>query len=333
VSEPPYGSSRLPDQPDGDDGGQPDPGAARSPRHAQPQDPAATQRIPRYPGASPPESSGPAPPPRYPGPTAPPGYSDQTQPLGAGADSTQLIPRYADPMRPPPPPGQPGAPPPGQPPPGQWGAAPPPSQWSGPPPSPGRQRPRPNRPMIVLLAIIGVLVAGGVAAVVLANSDTTKHDAKQTSQPTTPGATSAPDFPTGGSTDSSTDSATTSSPSASTGSDRASPAVQASIAHNAEAVLHGLGNDQPTAFCPLIDPADLQRLLKEKHLTRCNDIRLSAATDRTEYRQFMVTDPSAIAITGDSAEIPPEAITPSIVGTVDMRKDADGTWKFRFYPN
>lgn len=307
MSEPPYGSSRLPDQPDGDDGQQPEPGAARSPRHAQPQDPAATQRIPRYPGASPPESAGPAPPPRYPGATPPQGYSDQTQPLAPGADSTQLIPRYADPTRPPPP-GQPGTPPPGQP-------------------------PRPNRPLIVLLAIIGVLVAGGVAAVVLANSDTTKHDAKQTSQPTSPGAASAPDFPTGGSTDTSTDSATASSPSASTGSDGASPAVQVSIAHNAEAVLHGLGNDQPTAFCPLIDPADLQRLLKEKHLTTCNDIRLSAATDRTEYRQFMVTDPSAIAITGDSAEIPPEAITPSIVGTVDMRKDTDGTWKFRFYPS
>ena len=194
-----------------------------------------------------------------------------------------------------------------------------------------------NRPMIALLAIIGVLAAGGAAAVVLANSDTTKHGAQPTGRAAGGGSTSAPDFPTGAASnapsESGSESSATSGPSSSTGPGSASPALQSAIAHNAEAVLHGLGNDQPTAFCPLIDAADLQRLLREKHLGMCSDIRLSASTDRTDYRQFTVTNPSAISISGDRAEIPPEAIRPSVVGTVDMRKDADGTWKFRFYPN
>jgi hypothetical protein len=192
--------------------------------------------------------------------------------------------------------------------------------------------------VIVLLAIVGLLAAAGAAAVVLANRGTdAKHDAQPTSHPAPSGATSAPDFPTGGGTtvpsESGTESPTARSPSVPSGSGSAGAAVQVSIAHNAEAVLHGLGNDQPTAFCPLIDPADLRRLLKEKHLKTCNDIRLSASTDRTEYRQFAVIDLSAIAVRGDSAQIPPSAIKPSNVGTVAMRKDTDGTWKFRFYPN
>jgi hypothetical protein len=192
--------------------------------------------------------------------------------------------------------------------------------------------------MIVLLAIVGLLAAGGVAAVVLANSDSNaKHDAQPTSHPATGGATSAPDFPAGGASNapsgSGTESAPATSPSVPSGSGDAGRVAKGSIAHNAETVLHGLGNDRPTAFCPLIDPADLRRLLKEKHLRTCSDIRLSASTDRSDYLQFTVTDPSAIAVIGDSAEIPPEAVTPSNVGTVDMRKDTDGTWKFRFYPS
>jgi hypothetical protein len=46
---------------------------------------------------------------------------------------------------------------------------------------------------------------------------------------------------------------------------------------------------------------------------------------------FAVTDPSAILMNGDTADIPATAITPAAFGTVEMRQDRNGTWKFRFY--
>jgi hypothetical protein len=103
------------------------------------------------------------------------------------------------------------------------------------------------------------------------------------------------------------------------------------IAHDAETVVHGLGNGRPNEFCPLIDRADLQRLLREKHLGKCTDIKLTTQSDRTAYQSFRVTDPDAILIYGDTADIPATAISPATFGTVEMREDSDGTWKFRFY--
>jgi hypothetical protein len=107
--------------------------------------------------------------------------------------------------------------------------------------------------------------------------------------------------------------------------------TKAAIARNAGIVVRGLGNGRPAEFCPLIDRVDLQRLLREKHLGKCADIKLTARTSRSEYQSFAVTDPSAIQINGDTADIPATAITPAAFGTVEMREDSDGTWKFRFY--
>jgi len=87
----------------------------------------------------------------------------------------------------------------------------------------------------------------------------------------------------------------------------------------------------PDEFCPLIDRADLLRLLRVKHLGKCADIKLTAQTNRAEYQSFAVTDPSAILMNGDTADIPATAITPTAFGTVEMRQDSNGTWKFRFY--
>jgi hypothetical protein len=107
--------------------------------------------------------------------------------------------------------------------------------------------------------------------------------------------------------------------------------TKAAIARNAEIVVRGLGSGRPAEFCPLIDRVDLRRLLREKHLGKCADIKLTARTSRSEYQSFAVTDPSAIQINGDTADIPATAITPAAFGTVEMREDSDGTWKFRFY--
>lgn len=107
--------------------------------------------------------------------------------------------------------------------------------------------------------------------------------------------------------------------------------ARTTIARNAETVVHGLGNGRPTEFCPLIDHADLSRLLREKHLGKCADIKLTVQTNHVAYRRFAVTDPSAIQINGDIADIPATAVTPATFGTVEMREDGDGTWKFRFF--
>jgi hypothetical protein len=193
--------------------------------------------------------------------------------------------------------------------------------------------------MIVVLAIVGLLVVGGgVTGLIQATRDDKKHDS-QTKQPTpttqTGDGSSAPDFPTGGvSTDAPTDTATdlpTDGPTdtASGGGDGSSD--QLTVAHNAETVVNALGNDKPTAFCPLVDPTDLKRLLTEKHLDTCSEIKLNSSSDKAEYREYAVEDPSAIEISGNTAEIPADAVTPVGVGSVTMRRDTDGKWKFRFY--
>jgi hypothetical protein len=195
--------------------------------------------------------------------------------------------------------------------------------------------------MIVVLAIVALLVVGGgVTGLVLATSGKKKHDTHQTGAPSnptqvTPSGTSPPDFPSGSgtdfpasaSTDFPTDFPTDSGPSSSDDD----TSVKAEIALNAETVLHALGRDEPTQFCPLIDPADLQRLLREKHLSRCSDVKLNASSDKTEYQTVRVEDPSVIEVNGDTAHIPAVDVSPTDVGAVDMRRDTDGTWKFRFY--
>jgi hypothetical protein len=193
--------------------------------------------------------------------------------------------------------------------------------------------------MIVVLAIVGVLVVGGgVTGLILATRSDKKHDS-QTNPPPTPttqtnqtgGGSSAPDFPTGGvSTDTPTDVPTDlPTDSASSGGDGSSD--QLTIAHNAETVVNALGNDKPTAFCPLVDPTDLKRLLTEKHLDTCSEIKLNSSSDKAEYREYAIEDPSAIEVSGNTAEIPADAVTPVGVGSVAMRRDTDGNWKFRFY--
>ena len=319
MSQPPYGSNWPPEE----GGEQPDPDATqRSPDSGTEQQPdwgatqewGATQQQPDW-GATQQQPDW--------GPTQQqPGYGGPQYP-----SPTQPLPPYQPPA---PPPGQWGRPPPGPPGPPYQPPYPPGPPWGQPP----RRR---NKTLIIVLAIVGLLAVGGaVTGVILATSSDNKHDTAQTGTTLPTGLTNAPpptggtspDFPTSdtglptnGPTDFPTESA-----GGGTGD-----AVKVVIAHNAETVLHGLGNDQPSAFCPLIDPNDLQRLLKEKHLNQCSDIRLTDATNKTEYQTYSVTNPSEITISGNSAEIPGDAGSPSDVGTVDMRKDADGNWKFRFY--
>lgn len=201
--------------------------------------------------------------------------------------------------------------------------------------------------MIVVIAIVALLaIGGGVTGLILATGGKKKHDTQQTNSPTTgpTNGTGTPDFPTGGSglptggTDfptGGTDLPTggdTDFPTDSTSSGDGSPTPdQVEIADNAEAVLHGLGDDDADAFCPLVDPVDLKRLLKDKHLDKCSDIELTSSTDRDDYRQFAVKDRTGIKVTGTIAVIPSTAVSPSDFGGVEMRKDTDGKWKYRFY--
>lgn len=177
----------------------------------------------------------------------------------------------------------------------------PPPKLGGRPPGGTRRR----RRLIVVLVVIGVLVVGGLVAAIVVAATGMRHESS------------------GGELATSTD-----IPGAGSGS--AAPAI-ATITRNAETVVHGLGNARPAEFCPLIDHADLSRLLREKHLAKCADIKLTAQSNRSEYQSFTVSDPSAIQINGDTADIPATAITPTTFGTVEMREDGDGTWKFRFF--
>ena len=192
--------------------------------------------------------------------------------------------------------------------------------------------------MIVALAIVGLLVVGGgVTGIILATGGKKKHDSHPSIQPTVKVSPSpnqsdgpaTPDFPTGDLTDRPTDIPTGSGSSASgTGTDSGD---QHEVAQTAETVVHALGNGQPSVFCDLVDSADLARLEKEKHLSQCSDVELSSSADRAMYRDFAVTDPSAIDISGDIADIPASAIAPSDFGGLELRKDTTGTWKYRFY--
>jgi hypothetical protein len=156
------------------------------------------------------------------------------------------------------------------------------------------------------VVIVAILAVSGVIAGILATGGT-KHQSKSSQAATTP-ANSPSATPQAGGTQ-----------------------ARAAIAHNAETVVHGLGNGKPNEFCPLVDRVDLQRLLHEKHLAKCADIKLTARINRVQYQSFRVTDPTAILMYGDTADIPATAVAPAAFGTVEMREDSGGTWKFRFY--
>lgn len=174
-------------------------------------------------------------------------------------------------------------------------------------PTPPRRPPRRRRrELLIVLVIVAVLAVAGVISGIVATGGK-KHQSKSSHAATTP-ASSPSATPQAGGTQ-----------------------TRAAIAHNAETVVHGLGDGKPNEFCPLVDRVDLQRLLREKHLAKCADIKLTARINRGQYLSFRVTNPSAILMNGDTADIPATAIVPASFGTVEMREDSDGTWKFRFY--
>ncbi len=237
------------------------------------------------------------------------------------SDETQPLPAYRHPPVPDIWPSRPVQPPPFEltpqqfPPGGPW---PPPPQPLAPPP--GR---KPNRAAVVALVILGALVVGAVTiGLVVSSGGTKKHDSHQLAPSNGPGGASTHDFPSAQPSGLRTDVAS--------GTGVVS-AEQAQIAQNAEDVLHAIATDDAAKFCPLIDPADLQKLLKEKSLSSCNEIKLKSTADSPVYQSFVVENPAAITVSGDTAHIPAIAIVPTSFGAVDMRKDTDGNWKFRFY--
>lgn len=320
MSQPPYGSG-WPPQP----GGQPDWGGPPQQPQYPPQQPQYPPPQPQYPPQQPTQ-------PLYPGQ---PQYPSPTQPL----------PPWEAPPSPPgqwsgPPAGPPQGPPPGPPyPPGPGGPG-------GPGGPPWGQPPRRNK-LFVILAIIAVLaIGGGVTGLIVATSGKKKHDTHQSSSPTnrpTQG-TGTPDFPTGsgaslptGGTDFPsggsglpTDSNGTDFPTGSSTGAGTETADQAKIVANAQTVIHALADRQPSIFCPLVDPTDLKRLLKDQHIDKCTNIELKE-TYRNDYRRYTVRDPSAIKITGRIAVIPKSAAIPADFDEVELRRDTDGIWKFRFY--
>jgi len=253
-------------------------------------------------------------------PTSQPGrhsqplLSDETQPLPLYRQSPGAE-QWAPPVQPPrfelpPPQFAPG---------GLWG--PPPGPPASQPSQPSQRNT--NRGTVVALAILGVLVVGGVTiGLVLSSGGTKKHDSHQLAPSNGPGGASTHDFPSAEPSGLRTDVAS------GTG---VVTAEQAQIAQNAEDVLHAIATDDAAKFCPLIDPVDLQKLLKEKSLASCNEIKLKSTADSPLYQSFAVENPAAITVSGDIAHIPAVAIVPTSFGAVDMRKDSDGNWKFRFY--
>lgn len=261
--------------------------------------------------------------------------SDETQPLPVYQQIPVAVPELwtAPPAQPPPfelpaqqfPPG------------GLWGAPPMQPQPQPPPfaaqptdalapasmqafaPPPGRTT---SRATVLTLAILGVLVVGGATiGLVVSSGGNDKHGSHQIA-PSAGGGASSHDFPSVQPSGLRTDVAS------GTG---AATAEQAQIAQNAEDVLHAIATDDAARFCPLIDPGDLQKLLAEKSLSSCGEIKLKSTADSPLYQSFAVENPAAITVSGDAAHIPAMAIVPTSFGAVDMRKDSDGTWKFRFY--
>jgi hypothetical protein len=306
VSEPPYDED-WPTQP-----GRGKPPRQQAPtragRHSQPDwiQPGRSHALSRAGAGQQPASQ--------PGRHSQPPLSDETQPLPAYRESPVAEQWAAPPVQPPrfdlPPQFAPG---------GLWG--PPPGRAASQPSQQSRRNP--NRATVVALAILGVLVVGGVTiGLVVSSGGTKKHDSHQLAPSNGPGGASTHDFPSAEPSGLRTDFAS------GTG---VVTAEQAQIAQNAEDVLHAIATDDAAKFCPLIDPVDLQKLLREKSLASCNEIKLKSTADSPLYQSFAVENPAAITVRGDTAHIPAVAIVPTSFGAVDMRKDTDGNWKFRFY--
>jgi len=308
VSEPPYDED-WPTQPGlGKPPQQRAPGRHRQPDWIQPERSHALSQA----GASRQQAS-------QPGRHSQPLLSDETQPLPLYRQSPVAEQWAAPPIQPPrfelpPPQFAPG---------GLWGPPPgPPASQPSQPSQPAQRNT--NRATVVALAILGVLMVGGVTiGLVVSSGGTKKHDSHQLAPPSNgPGGASTHDFPSAEPSGLRTDFAS------GTG---VVTAEQAQIAQNAEDVLHAIATDDAAKFCPLIDPVDLQKLLQEKSLASCNEIKLKSTADSPLYQSFAVENPAAITVNGDTAHIPAVAIVPTSFGAVDMRKDTDGNWKFRFY--
>jgi hypothetical protein len=254
-----------------------------------------------------------APAPRYEPPPVPPYHPPQPR-YEPPPYPTQQLPPY----QPPPPPV-----------PQTWQPAgyAPPSGWQ--PDSDGSHRDRDKRPttLFAVLAVVAVLVIAGVVGTVLVLRDNSSPAAGP-SGPATSAATSN-DFPSASGVPTTPTTAPTTAPT--TRPPLVPSAEQRAVTANAERVLHAIGNRDGTAFCPLVDPADLARLLKEKNISSCRSIVLKSNADAVKYRSFHVIDPSRILVIGRRALIPRTDVTPASFGGVEMRKDRDGAWKFRFY--
>ena len=105
---------------------------------------------------------------------------------------------------------------------------------------------------------------------------------------------------------------------------------QKAIAAAATAFYRGLGNDKPSQFCAVADPADMKRLLRAKGIPRCARV-VYTGKDKSQCRTFKVIEPLLITVTGRQARIMSLAISPVTFGAVLARKDVDGKWKVRLY--
>jgi len=116
---------------------------------------------------------------------------------------------------------------------------------------------------VVALAILGVLVVGGVTiGLVVSSGGAKKHDSHQLAPSNGPGGASTHDFPSAEPSGLRTDFAS------GTG---VVTAEQAQIAQNAEDVLHAIATDDAAKFCPL---SGLNRS------TNCNQLRQNGQEPR-----------------------------------------------------
>src|SRR6202000_721944 len=94
------------------------------------------------------------------------------------------------------------------------------------------------------------------------------------------------------------------------------------------AFFHALASGDSDTFCKLWDPASLKALLAEKHISTCDRIGFTSASDQGEFKAYKIKDPSQIIVVSSTALIPGSAVAPADFGSVDLKKDAtDGQWK------
>jgi hypothetical protein len=129
-------------------------------------------------------------------------------------------------------------------------------------------QPTASRRPAVVLAVLGIIAAVGVMAVLLL----ARGDSRSATGPRVPVGLapasgsqlpSVGDFPSASPSPSGSDTDTASPGSSGA---RSVTAEQRQVAASAETVIHALGSGNSSTFCARIDPADLVRLLKEKHI-------------------------------------------------------------------